>query len=374
MNDRSPSPESPLGDARILVLAPNALGDAVMATPMLRALAHATTCGTIDLVARLVAATVLANEPWLGDVFIARKPPYVGARGAWRLRGELRKRRYDIGVSCPNSLRAALLLKSAGVRRRLGYARELRGSLLSDALPWRGYTAYTAATFASLLEPLGLECDPTALRLTIADEARAVAAELLNAVPGKAGTPVVGLNVGAAFGPSKVWPAAHWAAVADAMLAEGARVIVHSAPNEAEQLRAVLAAMRAPERVRHFGDAPLSLEHLPAVIAGLRVLVTSDTGPRHLAVAAGVPVVTLSGAVDARLGTSPAERGALLEQVQPCAPCNAKTCRFGHTACMRDLAPARVIESVRALLAIAPDDAPLSTAGLTPPERYVQLA
>jgi len=152
---------------------------------------------------------------------------------------------------------------------------------------------------------------------------------------------------GAAFGPSKQWPPERFAAVADALVAEyGARVLLLHGPDEAAVADAVAAHARTP-LLRLPG--PPSVAQLKAAVSLLDLMVSNDTGPRHLAVAFGVPVVCVMGPTSPRYTASPWERGEVVRIEVDCGPCQRPYCATDHR-CMTGIAPARVVRAAAAWL------------------------
>src|SRR5690606_25015425 len=155
---------------------------------------------------------------------------------------------------------------------------------------------------------------------------------------------------GASYGPSKLWPAERFAEVGDALAEVGARIAVIGAPAERGLAERVAGAMRAPAAVL---AGALDLGALKAVMRRARVLVCNDAGARHVAVAFGVPVVTLLGP------TALEKTGWNLERVRAlwvdveCRPCYRRRCPIDHR-CMTRLAPDRVAAAARAAFAEGP--------------------
>ena len=161
------------------------------------------------------------------------------------------------------------------------------------------------------------------------------------------GAPLVGLHLGAAFGPSKQWPAPAFGRLA-AMLARGGyRPVLLGTAADADLARAVSDET---------GGAPASLvgrdrpELLPALLPRLACLVSGDTGIAHLAAALGVPTVTLFGPTDPARTAPRSDRGRAVAGSAPCAPCFLATCPIDHV-CLRGLAPEEVEARVREVAA-----------------------
>lgn len=330
---------------KVLVVMPTWVGDAVMATPLLEALGRAARAGGIDLLIKRPLRGLLGGAPWLGRVIEWQK-----SDGLWALGRRLRAERYDTGILLPNSFRPAALLWLAGVRRRVGYARNGRGVLLTDRLAFPKQRPFRMVDFYGALgDRLGLPETRGPMRLYVEDEARAKADELFAAAGIGGGARVVGLNPGAKYGSSKLWPASHFAEVGDALAEEaGTRILVLAGPGEDALARDIIGQMRQPAAT--FPSEQVDLATLKAVIARLNLMVSNDTGPRHVAAALGVPTVTIFGPTHRAWGDSGFARSAELSLDVECGPCMQRTCPLGHHKCMRDLPPADVIAAARRLL------------------------
>jgi heptosyltransferase-2 len=165
-------------------------------------------------------------------------------------------------------------------------------------------------------------------------------------VPDRAGLLVVA--PGASYGSSKLWPVEHFASACDE-IADAWELRVVLAPGPGEELIAseISALMKQP--VLNLVDPVTSLGELVALLERATLVLSNDTGPRHIAVALGRPVIVLMGPTDARHTAHLLEgQRVLLEEVD-CAPCHLKTCPIDHR-CMRLLRPQRAVDAARELL------------------------
>ncbi len=279
--------------ARLLVVMPTWFGDCLMATPTLRALRGLYPQAHVAALVREPLVPLLEGLPSL-DVVI----PYIKKGRGGGLLGtakKLGKDQYDTAVLLPNSFRAAALAAVAGIPRRVGYDRDGRGVLLTDRLiPRRhGRTFVPVATldyYLGLARYLGAADPDPHLEITTKPDDDARAAELLQAAKGR---PIVLMNPGSEK-PEKRWPAERFVQLA-ARCRQGldCAVAVTGSPDEREVLAAVTG--KAAGEVIDLPKAGMNLRLLKSVMKRAAVLVTNDTGPRHLAAACGTPVVTLFG-------------------------------------------------------------------------------
>jgi len=322
---------------RILVRAPNWAGDVVMATPGLRALRAGRPGAHIAVHVKAALAPLLHGGPWVDEVL----PLASAGRGAGALVREglaLRKRRFELGLCLPDSFSSALLMRCAGVGRVVGYATQGRRALLHVAVALPGGLVPREKHVLDLVAALGCPSRGSQLELFVGDEEEQAARHALAAVGVGAGEPLALLAPGASFGPAKLWPAERFAAVGDALAAEGARVAVVGAPDEAPLAGAVAAAMQAPAALL---AGRLDLGALKAVVRRARVLVCNDAGARHVAVALGVPVVALFGPTSLAKTSWNLERVRAFAADVDCRPCQLRVCPIDHR-CMTRLASERV--------------------------------
>lgn len=354
-----------------------------MATPLLRALrGHFSDAARITGVMRPVIADLLAGADWLDAVVPydrgkARVDPTIGFRAVAR---RLRADRADAALVLPNSLSSAALAWAAGARRRIGYAGHWRRPLLTDVVapplrPSRGDDprgdgrVTPPESFLHLGTALGIPARgadeaPTLALATSADDERRADEVLARLFPGSAG-PLVLLNDNGAHGPSKAWGVDRCAALARWLLPRlpGCRVLIHCGPGDRETARAVEDAASHPavRSLADVDDLPLGLSK--ALYRRATLSVSTDSGPRHIAAAFGVPTVALVGPIDPLCGRSDPRWCVEIRLDLPCSPCGRRVCPLGHNDCMRRITPEQVGEAALALLARTGDGARRMQAG-----------
>jgi lipopolysaccharide heptosyltransferase II len=330
---------------RLLVVMPTWLGDCVMAMPTLRVLrglypeAH---------IAALVGANVkpiVDPNPWVNRTLTARVrrrgKTTSQSGGPIRLAARLAAGKFDTAVILPNSFRSALIAKLAKIPRRVGYDRDGRGLLLTDRLIARrtlqGYVPVpTRDYYLGLARYLGsIDPDPEMLLFTRpGDDTHAD--ELLRRggyEPG-AGRRLVLLNPGANYGDAKMWPPDRFAGVADRCAEElGAFVAMNGAPKERAILDEVLAAAKTP--ILDLAASGMTLDLLKSIVRQASVMVTNDTGPRHIAAALGTPVVTIFGPTDPAWTEIGFEGERQVMEKVFCGPCQKKKCPLDHRCMTR---------------------------------------
>ena len=338
----------------LAVFLPNWIGDAVMATPALRALRQHFTAAHVVGVLKPYVAGVLEGAPWLDELVL------LDSRGPWSRRWPaaacaLRRRRIDLAVLFPNSFRSALVARLGGCRRRLGYVRYGRGPLLTYRLaPVRDERGRLTPSpvidaYSRLAQAAG--CPRPSYRLELFTTPRDEAAA--DAVWERARfgdySEVVCLNPGAAFGAAKHWPAVYFARLArDFAERRGSGVLILCGPGERDLARHIETLANRPA-VHSLAGAKLSLGLTKACVRRCDLLVTTDSGPRHFAAAFGRPVVTLFGPTHIAWTETFFPAAVHLQKQVECGPCQRRTCPLDHR-CMKLLTPAEVYDAARQLL------------------------
>ena len=340
---------------RIVVFAPNLIGDTVMATPTLRALRQGLPGAKIDILIKPHVAPTLDGAPWI-DCVIPFAPKSKNREHRTRaVVRHLRQQRYDAAVLLPNSFRSAMITFLGGAGRRIGYSRGGRGMLLTDRImpPRDTKGAFKIIPiveyYAALARPLGCPVDSLKLELftTAEDEAAADRAwERLGLSPHE---PVVTLNTGGAFGPAKSWPTGHFAELARKLAGERLCCLVVCGPGERDSAREIVARAGHP-RVVSLADGPMSLGLTKACVRRSALMVTTDSGPRHFAAAFGIPVIGLFGPTHIAWTRTYHPGAVHLRVPVACGPCQQGVCPQGHHRCMVDLTPESVFRAAARML------------------------
>jgi heptosyltransferase-2 len=338
----------------IALFLPNWVGDVVMATPAIRAVREHFPAARLLAVCRPYVAVTVDGAPWLDDVILFDKAGPRERREVGVIR-RLRRERVDAAVLFPNSFRSAAVAALGRCRQRVGFDRFGRGLLLTEALqPVRDAAGRRVPRpviddYNRLVARLGVPDPGHRLELFTTPEDE-VAADRVWADFGLHRVPeVVGLNSSGAFGAAKLWPAAHFAALArDLVDRRGCGVLVVCGPSERATAREIVRLADRPHVVS-LADRPVSIGLTKACVRRLDVFVTTDSGPRHFAAAFGVPVVSLFGPTHIAWTETYYPRGINLQKKVPCGPCQLRVCPLDHR-CMTELRPSEVLAAATDLL------------------------
>jgi heptosyltransferase-2 len=293
--------------------------------------------------------------PWVAPVYRAMPQvaeviefPFAHGGLQWQARRSMAaslRGRFAVAYVCPNSLKSALIPWWAAIPQRVGYRGEARFGLLNQRLPnpARGVRPPMVAFYSALSGEGDLAADRPQLQLDAA--VRACALHTL-------GLQAQGYYVfapGAEYGPAKRWPATHFAALAAQLPLP---VVLLGSTKEAALCADIAARAQAlGTRPLHDLSGRTSLDQALAVIAEARAMVSNDSGLMHVAAAFATPQVAVFGS-SSPLHTPPlSERAQVVwlkndAAYQPpldCAPCFQRACPLGHTRCLVDITPERVL-------------------------------
>jgi heptosyltransferase-2 len=339
----------------IAIFLPGWIGDVVMATPAVRALRQHFSQAHVLGVCKPYVAGVLEGAPWFDRL------AFLNGRGPWSQRWpavawNLRRAGIDLAVLFPNSFRSAWVARLAGASVRIGFKRYLRGWLLTKSLePLRDARGRLKPSpviddYNRLAQAAGCPWPGYRMELFTSAEDERQADALWEKFGLGRDKDVVCLNPGAAFGAAKFWPVEYFARLAqDLVDRRGSGVLVLCGPGERDISRQI-ARLTARPAVHTLADETLSLGLTKALLRRASLLVTTDSGPRHIAAAFDRPVVTLFGPTHIAWTETYFARGVHLQKKVPCGPCQQRVCPLDHR-CMKELTPAEVFAAVNELLA-----------------------
>ena len=320
-----------------VVIGPNWLGDAVMAIPFLRALKRNDPSGALAVLARASTAPVLAMSGAADEIWTSRGSDLAGFFGD---AGRGRRASPDEIWILPHSFRSALLAFAMGGKKRFGYATDARGALLTNPVPPPAPTDHQLRDEDRLLAAAAIAPDPDPPRLAVPPS---LAAEADREIAGWQLAPrPIFLAPGAAFGPTKLWPAERFALLADALLDRGEKVALVVGPAELDLGR--LIARRARHRIPILG-AEIDAGRLAALLSRGKLLVGNDSGPAHLAAAVGTPAVVFFGPTDPGRTAPTGAPVAVLDVYVFCSPCYLKKCPYQHE-CLEEITVEMALETV----------------------------
>ncbi len=360
------APDAGYVPERLVVLAPNWLGDIVMALPALADVRRQWPEAVLTVAVRQPFVPLFDAVPGVN----ATIP--LGGGGMRSLKTlttdveRLREGRFDAALLPPNSFHAAWLVWRAGIPERWGVSADLRRLLLTRAVRRpKGKRLHQAEYYQRLTENLGATSGPLRPTVSAGEAALATAAALLQQ-HGWRGERLVGLAPGAAYGWAKRWPPAYVATLAHYVAQDlEARPVLVGAPADRGTARDVLLELARRGRSPSTGLIDLvgmtDLTALVGVLAQCSAFVSNDSGAMHLAAALGVPVTAIFGPTrEWATAPLPAPDGPEPRIVKTdvwCRPCMLRNCPIDHR-CMTRIAPEDVLAPVAAQVGSSPQVRP----------------
>ena len=287
---------------KILVLQLRRLGDTLMCTPLLRALAEGGASADVHICLERPYAPVVRGNPHVARTIVSDPGSPLDL---WRV---LRRERYDVVIDTLGTPGSARLSWLTGARVRIGRDRSWRRLFYTHRVAPAPGPRYSALGKLSFLEPLGIRSSDCRLELFPADEDRQEAARRWSELRRREDGRVV------AFSPAsrrerKRWPAERFAAVCDRWHRHhGVVFLPVFGPGEEDQIAAVQAAAHESAAFLD-GSPPVPLASVAPLIGRCAFYFGNDSGLRHMAIAAGIPTIAVFGTTSPLSWTPPGVPG-----------------------------------------------------------------
>lgn len=331
---------------KILIRATNWVGDAIMALPALRAVRKRFADAEISILALPYVGDIYRDQEICDQIIpYDRNRSHAGIDGRERLAAELREKDFDMALLLQNAFDAAWVAWRAGIPKRIGYSRDARGFLLTEAVrvPKEGeIPPHEKFYYLELLRRIGwIESlpDEALIPLRVPEQNQLRAAEFLLGASSRPNTLRIAVGAGASYGSAKCWPPDRFIAALNRLQEQNdSDVILFGTPSEASVSGAIAAGLRR---------APIDLTgktmiaDLPALLSQCHFFLGNDSGAMHVAAAVGLPVVAIFGPTDP-LGTAPVTpRSSIVQEKPYCSPCFLRYCPTDHR-CMTKISPEAV--------------------------------
>jgi heptosyltransferase II len=329
----------------ILVRLPNWLGDLVMSTAFLQELQRLHPESRIDVILKRELADLAPFLPGVSRVYLFSKAAYPGMKGSLAFGRQIAaKRKYHLFFSLPDSFSAALVGWASGSSRRVGYRKEFRSLLLTHAYG-KPRARHRVQEYLYLLEKyFGYEASGPQVALSVPRGVGKVALW-----EGTSPRIVVNFNSEAQ---SRRLPVEKAVRLVSRLQKEmPGEVILIGGPREVPYVSEIMAAVGPLAGVRSLAGQT-TLPELAHLIRTANLMISSDSGPAHLAYSQGTKLVVLFGAGDeSNTGPFRAEGAEVIRVAGlPCAPCRSNTCKFGSPKCLLQIDEDLVVNRAKALL------------------------
>jgi heptosyltransferase-2 len=334
---------------KILVLRYRFIGDTVLTVPFLRNLREAFPQAEIDLMLEPFSGQVLEGCPYVDRIipFEIRTIHRYSARsergkiaGFFHFLKRIRQERYDAAFVLKRSLSSALLVWAAGIPRRIGFATEGRGALLTDPVSYR-QDQHEVLNFLDCLRAVDVPVLSHGLELWPSPEGDATIRRLFAERGWKSGDLVVIIHAAASL-PAKQWPLSRFAAVMKRLQEQYQARFLYTGAREDARLYEEIETQGPFGGLNLCGVTSLR-ENLSAYRAS-SLFFGVDSGPMHMAAAVGVPVVALFGPTDERKWGPWGPGHSVLSKRLACHPCKPHKCHDHE--CMKRISVEEALATV----------------------------
>jgi len=332
---------------KCLIIGPSWVGDMVMAQSLFMVLKQKNPALQIDVMAPAWSAALLERMPEVSEILdMPLGHGQLQLKQRYQLGKSLRSQHYDQAILLPNSLKSALLPFWANVAQRTGYLGEMRYGLLNDIHPLdKSVLTMTVQRFVALADTrrIDLKDIPVpALKVDADKISRVLEKFKLNTQQ-----PVLSLCPGAEYGPAKQWPAEYYAALAQEKSDQGWQVWIFG--SEKDQAIGIQIKQLLSERAINLCGQTQLAEAIDLMSVSSAV-VSNDSGLMHMAAALAVPVVGVYGSSDPGFTPPLGKNSAMVSLNLECSPCFKRVCPLGHTHCLQELKPEKVLAALDSLL------------------------
>lgn len=327
----------------ILVIRQAALGDVANILPLLQVIRDAYPQARLSVLTGRVTAPLLADDPCVDEVLVFDRTlrPLRLLPMMWRLM----RRRFDLVVDFQSSRCTWWLAMATMAGLRIGskgfpfYNRKISVDIT---------TMQACSVFREFLVPLGLGQAGMSPRFPGLDQADAEAKAVLR--DAKVVSPYVVFNPGhSPAWATKRWPQAHWAALAGMARDAGLNVVLSGGPAERPLTEVILEEIGPAKGVFNLAGQT-TLRQLAGVMHNAAAVVSTDSGPMHVAAMAGAKVVALFGPTH-QLTSGPFGPGhQVMHHKLHCSYCFKKVCPYNHE-CLDEMMPEEVWQAVQKILA-----------------------
>jgi len=335
---------------KILILAPNWIGDAVLSLPVLDACFQLWPGANVSVLARAQVAELFDSRESKIRVL-----QYERGNGSQRLRNvmkvgrRLRRERFELALLLPNSLSSAVVARLAGVPQRVGYCTDGRGWLLTERLEDRRKERglHQVDYYLGLLRSFGISRVDRIPRITLKAKVAERGQGFLDGLGITRNELLIGVHAGAAYGETKRWFPERFARVMDLLQKPGRKFVLLGGPGE-ERLARRISGFTAHPLINTVGKTTIA--EVLVLISRCGLFISNDSGLMHVAAALNIPQVALFGSTDPGK-TSPLSDKAVV--IHPrgvtCSPCFKRECQE-NLECMRAITVNEVHAAAEKLL------------------------
>lgn len=337
----------------ILIIRLSAIGDVVMASPLIALLRGKYPDARIVWMAQPEVAPLLQANPQLNDIIIWPKNAWRDlwkqrqywqlARAFWAFRKQLRKYQFDCAIDIQGLLKSGIWAWLSGAKTRIGLgSKEGSGYLMTQVLSKPENSPIIGSEYRYLAKQLALDLDQYRMHVALSDDDQRWAEQTIQAEPLK---PNICVICPFTTRPQKHWFEARWIALAEALIAEkDCSVVLLGGPGDQDAAQRLITQL--PQITSLVGK--ISLRQAAAIIARGHLLIGVDTGLTHMGIAAGIPTIALFGSTCPYLQTGNAN-AKVIYHAMACSPCRRRPTCDGDFTCMKKISAEEVLALARNL-------------------------
>jgi heptosyltransferase-2 len=364
---------------KVLIRGVNWIGDAVLTLPSIKAIRKAFPEAHISLLVKPWVSEIFKGNPYIDEIILYDES-FKGLDGKLKIAKNLRLKEFDKAILLQNAFDAAFISWLAGIPERIGYETDFRSLLLTKAIPvtedvLRQHQVYY---YLNLVNSIGIKTTEIHPYISITDEERQWARNVIHSSLPERHLPIVGINPGATYGSAKRWPPERFAELINKIISElDGRVIIFGSLSEIDISSEIFSLVRkqktnnplrptlSKENMGGFehreqntdnGQRILmmagktKLRELAALISECDAFITNDSGPMHMASALHIPIVAIFGSTN-KTTTGPLGLGHKIVSADlPCSPCMKRECPEIHIKCMTDITAEKVFTALKEVL------------------------
>ncbi len=340
---------------KILIVQTAFIGDIVLTTPLIKAVKEIYPEAKLSFLTTAKGKELVEEFKELAEVIAYdKKGRDKGVIGLIKLIKNLRAHGFDLSLAPHQSHRTALLLFLARIPLRVGYKESAFSFLYNRKVHWNP-TIHQVERTLLLLKALGEEgrnCRRPYLNLSPVVEREGK--NLLEQAGVKDSDLVIGISPGSVWATKRWSPEGYGELITQLNRVYGAKVLILGGPEDREVVKEVLSHCEG-EPFGEAQDRPInlaeqsSLKQLVALTDRCELFIGNDSGPIHIAVARGVPVIAIFGPTTPELGFSPYSPDSLVIEreldCRPCGPHGSRRCPKKHFRCMNSISAEEVLEA-----------------------------
>lgn len=321
----------------MLIRLPNWLGDAIMSSPVFENLKDQE---------ELILFGPVSFIKLFEDFPNCRILPFYSKNFKENLKN-LKVFKKERGLLLTNSFSSAWLFFRAGLKERMGFSTDARGLLLTKRVPPPPQKMHQRDKYLYLLEKLGYSTPKRELILYLKEEKITQAKAFLKGLGVDTDQDrIVLLAPGAAFGPAKKWPEAHYKSLAEKIIKLGIKVLIVGGPKEIQVGDFICYGLKDAINL----CAKTEFTILAGIFALSLALISNDSGLMHLGAALKIPQIAIFGSTDPTLTGPLNSRAIVIKKDLPCSPCFKRECPKGDYKCLKDISPEEVFKKLKEVL------------------------